>query len=81
MNKNEFILWEMVNQQAMGLKGNIIVALDAYTRRTRLDANLVEVNEADLNGEAIECIGFEVKAVKTVLPGTLLVGRSENGTN
>jgi len=76
MNQDQFLLWQMINQQAMGLKGNILLALDAYARRTGLDANVVEVNEADLNGEAIECIGFEVKAVKTVLPGTLLVGRN-----
>ncbi|PKN97977.1 MAG: hypothetical protein CVU42_13725 [Chloroflexi bacterium HGW-Chloroflexi-4] len=77
MDKNGFTLWQMDNK-ALGLKGNIIVALDAYTRRTGLVANVVEVNAADLGEETIECVGFEIKAVKTVLPGTLMVGRVEN---
>lgn len=78
MEKNDFTLWQMVNQKAMGLKGNILIAMECYTRRTGKYANLVEVNEADLNGEAIDCIGFEIKAVNTVLPGTLMVGRVDH---
>ena len=75
MDENKFLLWQMVNQKAMGLKGNIIVALEAYTRRTGLYADLVQVNNADLGNEEIDCVGFEIQAVKTVLPGTLFVGR------
>jgi len=77
MIDNHFLLWQMVNQKAMGLKGNIIVALDVYTRRTGLYADLVQVNAADLGDEEIECVGFEIQASTKVLPGTLFVGRVE----
>ncbi|PKO03069.1 MAG: hypothetical protein CVU43_04620 [Chloroflexi bacterium HGW-Chloroflexi-5] len=72
---SDFLLWQMVNQKAMGLKGNIIVALEAYIRRTGKYANVVGVNQADLGDEKIECVGIEVQVDEKVLPGTLLIGR------
>jgi hypothetical protein len=81
MEDNKFLMWEMVNQKAMGLKGNILLAMEVYARKRGQEANLVEVNAEDLGDQVFECVGFEVKAVKTVLKGTLLVGRRENGTD
>lgn len=76
MKGDECLMWQM--DKTIGLEANVFRAMERFTLRTGLQANLVMVSPADLNGQVLDCVGFEVQAMKNVLPGTLWVGRVES---
>lgn len=75
MNPNDYLLWQMTNRNAMGLKGNIALALEVYARKRGEDANLVEINAEDLGDQVFETDGISINTSIMVQKGTLFVGR------
>ena len=79
MKGDEFLMMDI--DWKAGLEASIFRGMERYALKMEKQANVVVLNPADLNGQALDCVGIEVQAMKNVLPGTLWVGRAEEKTD